>query len=50
MYPSIPFHRLPEAHAAIRERLGFVQRGYIRWNSNFLAGLSRKRSVPGEGR
>src|SRR4029077_20245710 len=27
MYPSIPFHRLPEAHGVMRERLGFVQRG-----------------------
>jgi fatty acid desaturase len=32
LYPSIPFHRLPDAHVAIRERLGFVQHGYVRWN------------------
>ena len=40
MYPSIPFHRLPDAHAAIRARLGFVQDGYARWNLGFLRGLS----------
>jgi fatty acid desaturase len=49
MYPSIPFHRLPDAHAVIRERLGFLQRGYIRWNISFLEGLLRKRSVLVEG-
>ncbi len=42
MYPSIPFHRLPDAHAAMRERLGFVQNGYARWNVGFLIGLWRQ--------
>lgn len=32
LYPSIPFHRLAEAHARIGGRLGFVQKGYARWN------------------
>ena len=32
LYPSIPFHRLADAHAAMRDKLGFVQRGYVRWN------------------
>jgi fatty acid desaturase len=35
LYPSIPFHRLAEAHAAIRERLGYLQDGYVRWNVAF---------------
>jgi fatty acid desaturase len=39
MYPSVPFHRLPDAHAAVKARLGFVQRGYTRWNLGFLRGL-----------
>jgi len=42
MYPSIPFHRLPEAHAAIRARLGFVQPGYVRWNFGFVRNLLRR--------
>jgi fatty acid desaturase len=32
LYPSIPFHRLADAHAALRNRLGFIQRGYMRWH------------------
>lgn len=35
LYPSIPFHRLAEAHALICDKLGFVQPGYLRWNWNF---------------
>jgi fatty acid desaturase len=42
MYPSIPFHRLPDAHALIRERLGFLQPGYARWNISFVLGLTRR--------
>jgi fatty acid desaturase len=42
MFPSIPFHRLPDAHATIRERLGFVQPGYARWNLGFVRDLSRR--------
>jgi fatty acid desaturase len=42
MYPSIPFHRLPDAHAAIRSRLGFVQPGYVRWNFSFIHNLLRR--------
>lgn len=39
LYPSIPFHRLPEAHAAIRSRLGFLQDGYARWHVGFVRSL-----------
>lgn len=39
LYPSIPFHRLPDAHLAIRDHLGVVQRGYTRWHRQFLAAL-----------
>ena len=41
LFPSIPFHRLAEAHAAIRDRLGFVQPGYLRWNIALVKNLSR---------
>jgi len=39
LYPSIPFHRLAEAHRSLRDRLGFVQRGYINWNLNIVRNL-----------
>jgi fatty acid desaturase len=39
LYPSIPFHRLPDAHVAIRRRLGCIQRGYLRWHGHFLRRL-----------
>jgi fatty acid desaturase len=42
MYPSIPFHRLPDAHAEIGARLGFLQPGFTRWNLGFLSGLPRR--------
>jgi len=42
LYPSIPFHRLPDAHAVIRARLGFVQPGYVRWNFGFIRNLVRR--------
>jgi fatty acid desaturase len=29
LYPSISFHRLPDAHVAIRDKLCIVQRGYL---------------------
>jgi len=45
MYPSIPFHRLPEAHRQISARLGFVQDGYLQWNMDYLRGMLRRRSV-----
>jgi fatty acid desaturase len=45
LYPSIPFHRLPDAHAAIRTRLGFVQDGYLRWNIGFVRQLRRRASA-----
>ncbi len=43
LYPSIPFHRLADGHAALRARLGFVQRGYVRWHLRLLRQL---RTVP----
>jgi fatty acid desaturase len=43
LYPSIPFHRLPDAHRSIRDRIGHLQIGYFRWNLAFLKGLIRTR-------
>ena len=39
LYPSIPFHRLPDAHAALGSRLVVVQDGYRRWHASFLRSL-----------
>jgi fatty acid desaturase len=39
LYPSIPFHRLPDAHAAMRERLVVLQRGYAKWHVGFVRTL-----------
>jgi fatty acid desaturase len=36
LYPSIPFHRLADAHRTIRDRLGVVQHGYARWHVHFV--------------
>jgi len=39
LYPSIPFHRLADAHAVVRGRLAVVQHGYIAWHVRFIRGL-----------
>ncbi len=39
LYPSIPFHRLAEAHRSLCDRLGFVQRGYINLNLDIVRKL-----------
>ena len=39
LYPSIPFHRLPAAHVAVRSRLGVLQDGYARWHAGFLRSI-----------
>ncbi len=43
LYPSIPFHRLHDAHALIRSKLGFVQAGYVRWNASLVRELAVRR-------
>jgi fatty acid desaturase len=42
LYPSIPFHRLPDAHAVLHSRLGVVQDGYARWHQVYLTGILRR--------
>jgi fatty acid desaturase len=39
LFPSIPFHRLADAHALLRSKLGVVQPGYARWHAGFVRGL-----------
>jgi fatty acid desaturase len=41
LFPSIPFHRLAEAHRLIRTKLGHVQPGYVRWNFRYVRSLLR---------
>lgn len=42
LFPSIPFHRLADAHGLIRNRLGHLQPGYTRWNLAFVRSLARR--------
>lgn len=39
LYPSIPFHRLPEAHAKIRERLTHLEPSYVAANRTVIRSL-----------
>lgn len=39
LYPSIPFHQLPEAHQQLRERFTFKDQGYVEVNYNFAKEL-----------
>ena len=48
LFPSIPFHRLPQAHALIASRLGYLQPGYVRWNVAFARSLTRKSAPAGQ--
>ena len=45
LFPSIPFHRLADAHCLIRQRLGHVQPGYVRWNFCHARSLIRQRPI-----
>ncbi|MDN3566783.1 fatty acid desaturase [Paeniroseomonas aquatica] len=39
LYPFIPFHRLGEAHAVLRDRLAHVHPGYASWHAGHLKGM-----------
>ena len=39
LYPFIPFHRLRDAHALLRDRLGQVGPGYVRWHRDHIRAL-----------
>lgn len=41
LYPFIPFHRLRDAHALLRGRLGQVGPGYVRWHRDHLQTLRK---------
>lgn len=42
LFPSIPFHRLADAHALIGLKLAHLQPGYTRWNVGFVRTLMRR--------
>jgi fatty acid desaturase len=42
LFPSIPFHRLADAHQLIRARLDYLQPGYARWNWDFVQSLAAR--------
>ncbi|WP_428533253.1 fatty acid desaturase [Rhodopila sp.] len=42
LFPSIPFHRLADAHGLIRDRLEHIQPGYLRWNLALARSLARR--------
>jgi fatty acid desaturase len=42
LFPSIPFHRLKDAHALLRAKLAHVQSGYVRWNLDFVRSLASR--------
>jgi fatty acid desaturase len=42
LFPSIPFHRLADAHQLIRAKLAHVQPGYVRWNRDFVRSLANR--------
>jgi len=45
LYPFIPFHRLAEAHEALKARLAHIGPGYAKWNAGFLRELKTRQSA-----
>lgn len=42
LYPFIPFHRLAEAHAILREKLAHIGPGYAAWHRDHIRELRSK--------
>jgi fatty acid desaturase len=42
--PTVPFHKLPELHDAVRAHLKTTAEGYRQFNEELIADLSRRRS------
>ncbi len=40
LYPSIPFHALPQAHQELKEHLAVVDDGYLNVNQTIITSLS----------
>jgi fatty acid desaturase len=50
LFPSNPFHRLIDAHEAMRDRLGCVQPGYVRWSVGLVRRLAGGRRATSASR
>lgn len=42
--PTVPFHKLPELHEAVREHLKTTADGYVRFNEELVSNLSKANS------
>ncbi|WP_424134572.1 fatty acid desaturase [Roseomonas chloroacetimidivorans] len=42
LYPFIPFHRLRDAHALLRDRLAHIGPGYVRWHVGHVQALRER--------
>ncbi|MFO1090894.1 MAG: fatty acid desaturase [Hyphomicrobiales bacterium] len=40
-YPAVPFHKLPQFHALAARHVKVTERGYARFNANYVAALKR---------
>ena len=45
VYPAVPFHRLPEAHALLKERLKVVSPGYLAAQREIVATFGRPQAT-----
>ena len=41
LYPSIPFHALPQAHQELKEHFAVIDRGYLKVNKNIVSNFWR---------
>jgi fatty acid desaturase len=42
LYPFIPFHRLADAHALLKDRLAHIDRGYVAFNRRLIRRLAAR--------
>ena len=42
LYPSIPFHALPQAHQELKEHFAVIDRGYLKVNKNIVSNFFYK--------
>ena len=47
LYPSIPFHALPQAHQELKEHFTVIDRGYLTVNKNIIGNLNSLEIIKG---